>query len=155
MANDPIIFGPWTGGTLSSRAIVKIAVTSNAGMPQLVFSSEKNSSGNLVNPKTVPPVSMKVSPEMTILTFVLEGNVLKPNTSYFYVPKIGNQEIKNKQGRFKTFPLEGLRHRSDSPAPAMPIAAPTMKYSLIFLMKTPFSFVTWEIFIMKIPIRRT
>lgn len=107
MAKDPIVFGPWTGGMTSSRAILKLAVNNNAETPELVFSSKQSSTGSLVNPKTVPAVSTKVSPEMTILTFVLEGNDLKPSTQYFYVPKIGGKEIEDKHGRFKTLPLEG------------------------------------------------
>ncbi len=107
MPKDPIIIGPWTGGIRSRRAIIKLAVTKPSEVPLLLFSPEKDQSGRLIDPELEAPASQKVSPEMTIVTYLIEGDKLKPNTRYYYLPKIGAKEITGKQGRFTTAPEEG------------------------------------------------
>jgi len=109
MAQDPIVIGPWTGGIMSNRAIIKMAVTAEGTQCRLAFSADRNGGGALVDPTTVAPISIKATFDMDIVTFILNG-LKKPGTEYFYVPIVGGQELKSKQGRFTTFPGE------DSPA---------------------------------------
>src|SRR5688572_30012427 len=110
MAQDPIVIGPWTGGIRSNRAIIKMAVTAQGTQCRLAFSADRNGGGGLVNPTIVAPISIKATFDMDIVTFILNGDLVKPGTEYFYVPIVGGQELESKQGRFTTFPSE------DSPA---------------------------------------
>src|ERR1044072_672434 len=99
---ESIIFGPWSGGIKSSTASVKVAVQANA-KARLVYSSAKNANGDLISPTSLTPDVISAS-EMDVVTFNLKD--LDPDTTYHYMVEINDALVREKEGRFKTFPPE-------------------------------------------------
>lgn len=99
MANK-IIFGPWVGAVTGASAVVKAAANKDADL-NLVFSQ----SSNLGSPTQIPPSGLSVSGDVKVCTFTLDG--LPPDQEFHYALKLGDKVVTERQGRFRTFPVEG------------------------------------------------
>jgi phosphodiesterase/alkaline phosphatase D-like protein len=97
---DKIIFGPWVGGVTSTEATIKAGVA-DGGTAQLVVS--QNSS--LSSPLEFLPRVLGASGEMKVLAFDLTG--LAPDRQFHYALRINGSIVAERQGRFRTFPIEG------------------------------------------------
>lgn len=96
MANA-LVFGPWSGAVTSTSAVVKVAVTNDAGQPRLELATKQDFSG-----ATIHNSNLSLS-EMTVASFDLTG--LAASTEHFYRIVAGGQTI-GSHGRFRTFPKE-------------------------------------------------
>ena len=97
---DEIIFGPWIGGVTSTEATIKAGVA-NGVTAQLVLS--QNSS--LSSPLQFSPTTISATAEMTVVAFALSG--LQPGQQFHYALQINGSIATERQGRFRTFPIEG------------------------------------------------
>ncbi|HTG13852.1 MAG TPA: alkaline phosphatase D family protein [Blastocatellia bacterium] len=97
---DEIIFGPWVGGVTSAKATIKAGLA-NGLTAQLVLSQNSD----LSSPSQFSPTALSVSSEMTVMAFALTG--LQPGQQFHYALRINGSIATERQGRFRTFPVEG------------------------------------------------
>lgn len=97
---DEIIFGPWVGGVTSTQATIKAGIA-NGVTVQLVVSQNSN----LSSPSQFSPTVLSASAEMTVVAFALTG--LLPNQQFHYALRINGSIASERQGGFRTFPIEG------------------------------------------------
>lgn len=97
---DEIILGPWVGGVASTEATIKAGVA-NGVTAQLVVSQDSD----LSSASQLSPTTISASAEMTVVAFALTG--LQPDEQFHYALRINGSIATGRQGRFRTFPIEG------------------------------------------------
>lgn len=97
---DEIIFGPWVGGVTSTTASIKAGVA-NGVAAQLVVSQNSD----LSSASPLSPTKISASGEMIVVAFALTG--LQPDQQFHYALRINGSIATGRQGRFRTFPIEG------------------------------------------------
>ncbi len=107
MKFDTLNLGPWIGCVRSDQAIIKFGIQGNPNSWSLALSTAQDAPGRLINPVIFEPTEVSACAEISILTFHLKGEPLRPDTRFFYAPVHGSHEIIDKQGQFTTFPAEG------------------------------------------------
>lgn len=107
MKFDPLNLGPWIGGVRSDQAIIKFGIHGNPNAWSLALSRAQDATGQLISPAIFEPTEVSACAGITILTFHLKGEPLRPGTRFFYAPVHGSHEIIEKPGTFTTFPAEG------------------------------------------------
>lgn len=95
MRTDEIVLGPWIGGVLSDRAIVKFGVRGAGDDWRLAVSGS-----GIAEPAETSPSCGGIS----ILTFLL--GEMPSGTRVSFTPLHGSTEITEKRGGFTTFPTE-------------------------------------------------
>ncbi len=95
---DKLIFGPWSGAVTSTSVTIKAAMSNDVHARLALSTSNK-----LTSPEFQQPALSSAS-DMTVNTFELTG--LQPDTAYFYALEIDGVLLKDRAGRFRTFPRE-------------------------------------------------
>lgn len=100
---DTIIFGPWSGAVTPTSAIVKAAVD-NAAAARLLVSENLDGNGDLVNPSTHTPNLISANSKYKVIAFDVKN--LRADTRHHYAVEVNAAIVKEKRGRFRTFPQE-------------------------------------------------